>query len=92
MICSCVPATWLLPGSITDARDFTRSTCEADKHNADGWLLLGNIYGRMQAYEDAVSAFEKALECRPDDPGIWYSLAVLYGLTKNFSESERCLR
>ncbi len=52
-------------GSVPDADDMIRSLAERLEENPDdvnGWMLLGRSYQSMRLYDDAVSAFEKALE------------------------------
>lgn len=51
-------------GSMPDTAEVVASLAERLKNNpgdVSGWILLGRSYQSMQRYDDAISAFEKAL-------------------------------
>jgi Flp pilus assembly protein TadD/DNA-binding MarR family transcriptional regulator/Cdc6-like AAA superfamily ATPase len=45
---------------------------------AGGWNALGIAYGKKGEYDQAIEAFCKALELKPDDHEAWYNLSVAY--------------
>jgi cytochrome c-type biogenesis protein CcmH len=52
-------------GSMPDTVEVMASLADRLKENpedVDGWILLGRSYQSMQQYDEAISAFEKALE------------------------------
>jgi cytochrome c-type biogenesis protein CcmH len=52
-------------GSMPDSEEVVASLAERLKDNPDdvnGWILLGRSYQSMKQYDDAIAAFEKALE------------------------------
>ena len=49
-----------------------------DSSNPQSWLYLGLVAIDRKAWQDAETAFKKALEFRPDDADANYNLAVVY--------------
>lgn len=52
-------------GAAPDTDDMVvslRKRLEENPHDIDGWLMLGRSYQSMQRYDEAVAAFEKAIE------------------------------
>jgi Flp pilus assembly protein TadD len=45
----------------------------------DIFYLRGKAYAATGRYEEAVSAFRRAIELRPMDPGPYYQLGLAYG-------------
>jgi cytochrome c-type biogenesis protein CcmH/NrfG len=50
----------------------------ANPKNADAWARLGHAYFDMNEYQNAIDAYRKYLELKPDDPNVWTDLGVMY--------------
>lgn len=53
-------------GQFQDAENVVQSILQADQSNAGTWNMLGKIYVELKRKDDAVKAFQKAVELRPD--------------------------
>lgn len=54
--------TLVAAGRLNEAREIARAACEADPDNVNCWLLLGNISGLAQTFNDAIQCFQHAIE------------------------------
>jgi len=52
----------------------------------EGWNNLGSVYGKMQQYDNAIAAFNKALEIEPDNETSKRYLDLTYQLQKAANE------
>ena len=50
--------------------------------NAEAWIQLGNVYFDAGRYNEAVNAYERAVELDPNKPDVWTDLGVMYRRTK----------
>jgi tetratricopeptide (TPR) repeat protein len=56
-----------------------------DEHEA--WYNLGNAFRHLKKYEEAISAYKKALEIKPDKHEAWNNLGNAYGDLKKYEEA-----
>ena len=52
---------------------------EAEPENSIAWYALGNAYGNLDRYDDAISALREALRINSEDADAWYNLGLAYG-------------
>jgi len=62
---------------------------EADPKNVKGWYMLGRSFMVMKRYPDAVKAFEKAYQLKPESADIMLSLADSLSMTNKGDISGR---
>ncbi|MEO1404045.1 MAG: tetratricopeptide repeat protein, partial [Cyanobacteria bacterium J06635_1] len=49
--------------------------------------MLGNTYNDLKRYDEAISAYEKAIELDPDDATAHYNLGNTYKALKRYDEA-----
>lgn len=57
---------------------------------AEAYSILGNIYNQMDYFQDAIEAYQKALEINPNSGVYWTNLGVAYRLTAQYDKAESC--
>ncbi len=57
---------------------------------AEAYAILGNIYNRLDYFQDAIEAYQKALEISPRSGRYWTNLGVVYRLTAQYDKAESC--
>lgn len=82
-----VPAAASAPHSTESAQilamtESLAAKLKADPKNAEGWAMLARSYAVMGRYEDATSAYKKALELRPEDARLYADLADAVAVTQ----------
>jgi tetratricopeptide (TPR) repeat protein len=51
---------------------------ELDPNFSKAYINLGGMYGKLKKYDEALSAFDKALKIEKDNPKIYYNMAIAY--------------
>lgn len=76
--------------------DNLKEKLDANPGDTASWINLGNNYFDSDRYDDAIAAYLKALELKPDNPDVLSDLGVMYrrsGKPKNaisvFDEANR---
>ena len=64
-------------GDIQHAADLYESIVEALPDDADAWFRLGNARFRLQKPDDAVVAYGRAIQIRPDHARALYNMGVV---------------
>ncbi len=59
------------------AEKVLRQATELDPNNADGWVSLGSALAGLNRVDEAIAAFEKALEISPNHSGALKALESL---------------
>jgi Flp pilus assembly protein TadD len=57
---------------------------------AEAYAILGNIYNQLDYFQDAIEAYQKALELNPNSGTYWTNLGVVYRLTAQYDKAESC--
>lgn len=57
------------------------------QHDEEAWNNLGIAYGRLERYEDAISAYKKAVEIKPDKHEAWNNLGSTFAKLKKYDEA-----
>lgn len=57
---------------------------------AEAYAILGNIYNRLDYFQDAVEAYQKALQLNPNSGKYWTNLGIVYRLTAQYDKAESC--
>ena len=80
-------------GHLEAARGLAASVCETDAHNAEGWLLLGNVLGKLQRFNEAIESLGRAATLEPADSVTHSCLAnALYAAGRIDSAVSACKR
>lgn len=65
-------------GSLTaEVRELSQIV-EKDPRNRAAWVRLGNLYFDSERHMEAIQAYTKALELKPDDPDVITDRAIMY--------------
>jgi arylsulfatase A-like enzyme/predicted Zn-dependent protease len=78
-----------LEGKAEDAIRMLQGIIADDPKISDAHFALGNIYLRTRKFNDAISAFKKALELKPDDSFAVINVAGAYQSMGRFDEAEQ---
>src|SRR3989344_4121416 len=72
--------TLIQTGNLSQARALYEQICRLDPRDAEAWMMLGNLHGRLGAYDQVVTCCRRAIELRPDtvDPYMFLGNALLY--------------
>ena len=63
---------------------------EDDAVNA--WFHVGDIFKKIERYEEAIVAYRHSIEDYPGDPIVWLDMGDCYCSLEFFSEAVRCYR
>ncbi|QJB57786.1 tetratricopeptide repeat protein [Pseudodesulfovibrio sp. zrk46] len=63
------------------------SAANSNPTDPNGWIKLGNYCFDNNLPGKAVNAYERALEIRPMNVGVWSDLGVMYRRTQRFQEA-----
>ena len=72
---------------VAEARTLWAQVCRADPADFEAWLNVGALSGQLQDYDDAMKAFQRVLQLRPDTPQAHFNLGRLHELYLNFAEA-----
>lgn len=78
-----------LEGKADDAIKMIQGIIAEDPNVGDAHFALGNVYLRKKAYPDAIAAFKKALELKPDDSFAVMNIAGAYQAQGRVDDAER---
>jgi arylsulfatase A-like enzyme/Flp pilus assembly protein TadD len=78
-----------LEGKADDAIRMLQGIIADDPKIGDAHFALGNLYLRKRKYMDAIAAFEKVLELKPDDSFAVMNVAGAYQSMGRFDDAER---
>jgi len=78
-----------LEGKADDAIQMLQGIIADDPKIGDAHFALGNLYLRKRKYLDAIAAFEKVLELKPDDSFAVMNVAGAYQSMGRFDDAER---
>ncbi len=67
-------------GRLMDAADVGREWVRRHPQDVDQWLVLGGLYAELDLADQAVEAFQKAIELAPDDPRCKRAKSILRSL------------
>jgi tetratricopeptide (TPR) repeat protein len=73
--------------SVAEGEDANQNQVTIDVKNAQIWNELGNIYYNSGAFEEAMNAFEMAIELDPSYGWSYNNLASIYFHQKRYSEA-----
>ncbi|MBI5016486.1 MAG: tetratricopeptide repeat protein [Deltaproteobacteria bacterium] len=74
-----------------EIREITRIV-EGDPKNRGAWVRLGNLHFDSNQYAEAIQAYTKALELKPDDPDVITDRAIMYRAIGDFKQAAAELR
>ena len=83
----------IIAGQLEEAKELARNACKGDKSNVELRLLLGNICGQLQQFDDAIRSFRYAVDQAPDDSRAHFGLAnALYAANRLDDAAQACRR
>jgi protein O-GlcNAc transferase len=62
--------------NLPEAKRLFEKVIKQDRADAESWLLLGNIYGRLGKFAKAEQAFRQVLSLSPGSPGAYNNLGL----------------
>ena len=74
-------------GQLEDAAGYLRTALEATPDCAECQRNLGIVYGRMEAYAEAETAFRAALALDPENAETYDGLAEIYNAQRRFDDA-----
>jgi tetratricopeptide (TPR) repeat protein len=77
-------------GNAAKGKDILAALCAVDPKNADIWNNYGLVCRDLQAFEESLRAYEKALVLTPDDPQVLNDTAVIlhYYLHRDYERAQ----
>lgn len=79
-------------GSFSSEIRELKNIVEKDPSNHGAWLRLGNLYFDTDQFTDAIDAYTKTLELRPNDPDVITDRAIMYRRIGDFEKAVAELR
>jgi tetratricopeptide (TPR) repeat protein len=80
--------TALAIGELEDAAKLFRQAIEQDPQFQDGWHALGMVLYKLERYEEAIEAGQRAAKIDPNNQFVWSSLSLAYNGNKQKAEAE----
>ncbi len=77
---------------LAEAKTVIREICRATPHDADAWVNLGVVEGRLGEFRQAETAFRRALEINPHLSQAYFNLGRLLEQRGRLREAEACWR
>ena len=74
----CLASVLVKQGRSAEALPLAIESGEQHQVDAHGWNLIGKCYFDLRMFEEARTAYEKAIELGPDYPNPWFDLGGLY--------------
>jgi Flp pilus assembly protein TadD len=74
-------------GKFTEAEEFARQVVAVDARSPDGWTNLGNALNATHRHDEAVLAFDRALQSDPNAVVAWLNKAVSLLALKNLDDA-----
>jgi tetratricopeptide (TPR) repeat protein len=73
-------------------RDWCLAWTKGEPKNEDAWFCLGEAYGGLQRYNDAIEVCRQALRIKPDFADAWYNLGCAYAGLQRYSDAIEAYR
>ena len=61
-------------------------------YDSKAWYNKGAVLVKLGCFEEALAAYDKAIELKEDFPEAWYNLACLYSVKKEKEKALKCLK
>lgn len=81
-----------LPPALAERIEQIDSVLQKDPTDAAKWIELGNLYFDANDPDNAVHAYEHALELEPDNPDVLTDMGIMYRDKKEFGSALECFR
>ncbi|MCB5189154.1 c-type cytochrome biogenesis protein CcmI [Methylobacillus arboreus] len=78
-----------VPENIEQILRSLKQQLELDPQDAAGWALLARANAKLQRYDEAVQAFERAVIAAPDDPELLVDYAITLAFINNHDMTGR---
>ena len=75
-------------GELEEAGNYFRQVVEQDPQFQDGWHALAMALYKLDRYEEAIAAGQRAAEIDPNNQFVWSSLSLAYNANKQKAEAE----
>jgi len=73
-----VPATPSIPPALAQRMLSLEQAVAKDPADVESWTQLGHVYFDTDQFEQAIRAYLKSLELRPDNPDVLVDMGVMY--------------
>ena len=61
------------------------------KDNAKTWGILGDVYEKLKKYDDAISAYDRAIEKKPHEKKFWVEESKIYEKINKLDDALFCI-
>ena len=92
-------SAWALKAIALEAKEdwnalltLARAWTTANPLSGGAWFALGNAYGNVGQFDQAIKAYREALHINPKDPTAWYNLGLTYGKAGQFDQAIKASR
>ncbi len=70
---------------------FSAEWVKREPNNYDAWCDLAVANARLNRNNEAIAAFNRASQIKPNEPGVWHALAVCYSRADNLDAAYRAV-
>ncbi|MCC6347929.1 MAG: tetratricopeptide repeat protein [Nitrospirales bacterium] len=70
----------------------TKKKLQENPRDADAWYHLADLYDRNSQYEEAIKAYQKAVELKPDNGYAYFKIGTAYGSLNRPGEAVGALK
>lgn len=74
-----------------EALVFACRASDLKPRNKEAWDLIGNVFFKIEDYENSLLYYQKVLDLEPGDPLSHYNLGLVYHARREFSKAEAAL-
>jgi tetratricopeptide (TPR) repeat protein len=74
-------------GKPQTALSYIRKAIKLSPAVPEYWSMLGDMYIKLNRFDEGIPAYKKAIEMNPDDPDVWLDLSVAYADARLYQEA-----
>ena len=82
----------LQKGDAAAAVNLLKRFTEVDPRSADAWRALGKAYQQLHKDDDAIEAYQRALQIEPDAPKVFFAMGIAYAAKRDTESAFKWFR